>query len=121
MVFDIFLKNKCLTFLQVKTKHELKQKLFERKRDHLLAGIEIAEEDAFVCEVPGWNNQTYIDAVNIMRQAEPLASPRITGGGAARSPTVARSPGGAARSSGNVAQIREGMARARITEMEDSD
>lgn len=115
-----FLKNKCFKFFQVKTKHEFKQKLFERKRDHLLAGIEIADEDAFVCEVPGWNNQTYIDAVAIMRQAEPL-SPRITGGGAARSPTVARSPGGAARSSGNVAQITGGMARARITEMENSD
>lgn len=88
----------------------------------MLTSIEIAEEDAFLCEVPGWNNQTYIDAVEEMRRCEPYASPRaIGGGGAARSPHVARSPGGAARSPGTVGQISGGMARARITEMEDSD
>jgi hypothetical protein len=102
-----------LFFFQVKTKFELKQKLFEKKRDHLLTSIEIAEEDAFVCEVPGWNNQTYIDAVEEMRRCEPYASPRRVGGGAAR---AARSP-----TTPTVGQISGGMARARITEMEDSD
>jgi hypothetical protein len=109
----------CPFVLQVKRRFEQKQKHFEKKRDHLLTSIEIAEEDAFLCEVPGWNNQTYIDAVEEMRRCEPYASPRTVGGGAARSPNAARS----ARSptTPTVGQISAGMARARITEMEDSD
>ena len=86
-------------------------------RDHMLTGIEIGEEHAFLCEVPGWNNQTYLDTVEIMRKAEPFASPRTMSGGAARSPgSATRSPKSPA-----AGHITGGMARARITEMVDSD
>ena len=33
--------------------------------------IDLSEEHAFLCEIPGWNNQTYIQNVHICRQAEP--------------------------------------------------
>jgi hypothetical protein len=86
----------------------------EKMRDHMLTDIEIGEEHAFLCEVPGWNNQTYLDTVEIMRKAEPVASPRTMSGGAARSP-------GSATRSPAAGHISGGMARARITEMVDSD
>jgi hypothetical protein len=96
---------------QVKRQHEKKMKHLERMRDHLLESIDIAENQAFFADVPGWNAQSYIDAVEDMRSREPIALPAV--GKAARS---ARSP-----MTPSVGQISGGMARARITEMEDID
>lgn len=84
-------------------------KHLERMRDHLLESIDIAEDQAFFSEVPGWNPETYINAVDDMRRREPIAMPAV--GRAARSP----------KTPSVVGQISGGMARARITEMEDSD
>jgi hypothetical protein len=82
-------------FPQAKDQFDQKQKWFDKCRDHLMVAIEIGEDHAFLCEVPGWNNQTYLDTVDTMRRAQPSISvPMVMGG-------VATYPGGAVRRSPN--------------------
>ena len=66
------------------------------------------KDHAFLCDVPGFDTSYYFQVMQQIAQVEPYA--QIAGGGAARSP---KTP--------SVSQISGGMARARITEMEDSD
>jgi hypothetical protein len=88
-------------FPQAKDQFDQKQKWFEKCRDHLLLAIEIGEDHAFFCEIPGWNNQNYLDAVAAMRAAQPSISvPMVMGHGGA-----AALPGGAVRRSHVAARL----------------
>ena len=69
------------------------------------------KDHAFLCDVPGFDTSYYFQVMQQIAQVEPYA--QIAGGGAARSPKTPMTP--------SVGQISGGMARARITEMEDSD
>jgi hypothetical protein len=37
--------------------------------------VDLSEEFAFLCEIPGWNNATYVENVHASRQAEPYYQP----------------------------------------------
>ncbi len=39
--------------------------------------IDLSEEHAFLCEVPGWNNKSYLQLVDVCRQAQPY-HPHVT-------------------------------------------
>jgi hypothetical protein len=55
----------------LKDNFDAKQKLIERMTKMMHDMIDLSEEHAFLCEIPGWNNQTYLQNVHICRQAEP--------------------------------------------------
>ena len=40
--------------------------------------VDLSEEFAFLCEIPGWNNTTYLQNVQISCQAEPYYQPYNT-------------------------------------------
>ena len=37
--------------------------------------VDLSEEFPFLCEIPGWNNATYLENVHACRQAEPYYQP----------------------------------------------
>jgi len=55
----------------LKDNFDAKQKLIERMTKMMHDMIDLSEEHAYLCEIPGWNNQTYLQNVHISRQAEP--------------------------------------------------
>jgi hypothetical protein len=59
----------------LKDQFEAKKKLIERFTKVLHEMVDLSEEFAFLCEIPGWNNTTYLQNVQISRQAEPYYQP----------------------------------------------
>jgi hypothetical protein len=59
----------------LKDQFEAKKKLIERFTKVLHEMVDLSEEFAFLCEIPGWNNTTYLQNVHISRQAEPYYQP----------------------------------------------
>lgn len=55
----------------LKDNFDAKRKLIERMTKMMHDMIDLSEEHAFLCEIPGWSNQTYLQNVHISRQAEP--------------------------------------------------
>jgi hypothetical protein len=61
----------------LKDNFEAKQKLVEKMTKMMFDMIDLSEEHAFLCEVPGWNNRTYLQLVDASRQAHPY-HPHVT-------------------------------------------
>lgn len=59
----------------LKDNFEAKQKLVEKMTKMMFDMIDLSEEHAFLCEVPGWNNSTYLQLVGASRQAHPYHPP----------------------------------------------
>ena len=59
----------------LKDNFEAKQKLVEKMTKMMFDMIDLSEEHAFLCEVPGWNNRTYLQLVDASRQAHPYHPP----------------------------------------------
>lgn len=59
----------------LKDNFDAKQKLIEKMTKMMLDMVDLSEEHAFLCEVPGWNNRTYLQLVDASRQAHPYTPP----------------------------------------------
>jgi hypothetical protein len=62
----------------LKDNFDAKRKLIERMNKMMHDMIDLSEEHAFLCEIPGWSNQTYLQNVHISRQAEPYFQHNVT-------------------------------------------
>jgi hypothetical protein len=59
----------------LKDNFEAKQKLIEKMTKMMHDMIDLSEEHAFLCEVQGWNNRTYLQLVDASRQVHPYHPP----------------------------------------------
>ena len=62
----------------LKDNFEAKKALIEKMTKMMFDMIELSEEHAFLCEVPGWNNKTYSQLVDVSRQAHPYTHPHVS-------------------------------------------
>ncbi len=72
---QIYVPKKCSMeykrdMMMLKTTFELREKFVEKCGKMLAEMVALSEEHAALCEVPGWNNQTYSTMINACRESE---------------------------------------------------
>jgi hypothetical protein len=60
-----------------KDNFKAKKTLIEKMTKVMFNMIDLSEEHAFLCEVPGYNNKTYLQLVDASRQAHPYYPPHL--------------------------------------------